>query len=318
MARIEYLGHIITKDGVATDPSKVEVMLNWPIPKNQKELRGFLGLTGYYRRFIQNYGAKCKPLTEQLGKRGFRWTEQPQNAFEKLKRAMISAPVLALPNFSQPFTIEADACEYGVGAVLSQGGRPISYLNKALGSKNLGKSTYEKELLAILMAVNKWKHYLQGHPFVIKTDHQSLKYLLEQRLNHQLQHKALTKFLGLEYSIQYKKGKHNVVPDALSRRGGKLKELKTQVYATNITQVQPFWEEEVRKSYVGDDLASKLIQEDQNNEEVDEVWQIQDGLIKKKKKLYVGKSAEVRRKIMEELHNSAIGVTLACMQPTKE
>ena len=96
--------------------------------------------------------------------------------------------------------------------------RPIAYLSKSLGPKNRGKSTYEKELLAVLMAINRWRHYLQGKQFVIKTDHQSLRHLLEQKLTHQLQHKALSKFRELDYTIQYKKGKANVVADALSRR----------------------------------------------------------------------------------------------------
>lgn len=130
---------------------------------------------------------------------------------------MTSAPVLALPDVTNPLTLETDACDAGIGAVLSQEGRPIAYLSKALGPKNAGLSTYDKELMAIIMAVSKWRHYLQGNQFIIKTDHQSRSNLLEQKLNHHLQHKALTKFIGLDYIIQYSKGKHNVVPDILSR-----------------------------------------------------------------------------------------------------
>ncbi|KAJ4801231.1 polyprotein [Rhynchospora pubera] len=309
--RIEYLGHIISKEGVATDAHKVEAMLNWPIPKNIKELRGFLGLTEYYRRFIKNYGIICKPLTELLGKIEFKWNVKAQEAFERLKKAMSSAPVLALPDFTQPFCIEADACETGLGAVLTQGGRPLAYLSKALGPKNMAKSTYEKELMAILMAVSKWRHYLQGQPFVIKTDHQSLKHLLEQKLKHQLQHKALTKFIGLDYSIQYKKGKQNVVADALSRRNNLTTNSSTSNlnYLNNLqlSQVQPLWMEEVKKSYEGDMLVEKLVREFGGEDGIDDEWHIQAGLVKKKNRLYVGIGAEVRNKIMEELHATAIG-----------
>ncbi|KAL0446033.1 UNVERIFIED_CONTAM: putative mitochondrial protein [Sesamum latifolium] len=142
-------------------------MKNWPAPTTVKALRGFLGLTGYYRKFIKGYGLISKPLTTLLKKDGFLWNEEAEIAFNKLKDLMCTAPVLALPNFTKPFIVEADACGKGIGAVLMQEGRPIAYLSKALAAKNLGLSTYEKEFLALLLAVTKWKHYLQGHHFII-------------------------------------------------------------------------------------------------------------------------------------------------------
>nr|XP_027093474.1 uncharacterized protein LOC113713862 [Coffea arabica] len=215
---VEYLGHVISENGVSMDKSKIECILSWPAPETVKELRGFLGLTGYYRRFVKGYGVISKPLTQLLKKDGFTWNSEAQMAFEDLKKAMTTAPVLSMPNFELPFVIETDACEVGIGAVLMQQGHPIAFLSKALANQNLGMSVYEKELFALVLAVTKWKHYLVGHRFIIRTDHQALKYLLEQRLTHPLQHKWLTKLLGLDYEIHYKKGIDNGVADALSRR----------------------------------------------------------------------------------------------------
>ena len=132
---------------------------------------------------------------------------------------MTTIPVLRMPDFSKPFVVETNACSKSIGVVLMQEGQPIAYLSKALSPKNLGLSIYEKELLVVVMTVTKWKHYLLGYHFIIRTDHQSLRFLLEQRLNTLLQHKCLTKLLGLDYEIQYKKGAENKAADALSRRG---------------------------------------------------------------------------------------------------
>ncbi|XP_019265828.1 PREDICTED: uncharacterized protein LOC109243359 [Nicotiana attenuata] len=217
-SQVEHLGHIISGQGVATDPAKIEVMLNWPVPKSVKALRGFLGLTGYYRRFVKSYGIISKPLTNLLKKNSFQWSKEAETAFNQLKTAMSSAPVLALADFNKPFIVETDACSTGMRAVLMQEGRPIAYLSKAFSAQNRGLSTYEKEYMAVLTAVEKWRHYLQGGHFIVRTDHQSLKFLLEQKITTALQQKGLTKLLGLDYEVQYKKGTENRVADALSRR----------------------------------------------------------------------------------------------------
>jgi hypothetical protein len=153
-------------------------------PSNTKELRSFLGLVGYYRKFVQHFGVISQPLTKLL-KKGvlFIWTHDQQVAFEALKQALVSAPVLALPNFSRPFIIETDACDDGVRAVLMQDGHPLAFLSKALGPKSSGLSTYEKEYMATLLAVQQWCPYLQQGGFLIHTYHKSVSQLNEQMLH---------------------------------------------------------------------------------------------------------------------------------------
>ncbi|XP_017241605.1 uncharacterized protein LOC135152094 [Daucus carota subsp. sativus] len=216
--KVAYLGHVISQQGVAVDQAKVADMVSWPLPQNLKALRGFLGLTGYYRKFVQHYGTIARPLTDLLQKDSFHWSEEATKAFQALKNAMASTPVLRLPDFSKEFTIESDACNTGIGAVLTQEGQPLAYFSKALGIKGQAMSTYEKELMALVAAVKKWSSYLMDKHFTIKTDHWSLKYLTDQKISNLLQQKWISKLLGYDYTIVYRKGKENTVADALSRR----------------------------------------------------------------------------------------------------
>jgi hypothetical protein len=143
-SEVEYLGHLVGKDGVRVDPKKIEAMQDWPHPKTLKSLRGFLGLTGYYRKFIKNYGNIAAPLTALLKNNSFTWTPAADQAFQTLKMAMCTTPVLALPDFTKTFVLECDASGKGIGAVLMQEGRPLAFTSKQLSEKNLGKPIYEK------------------------------------------------------------------------------------------------------------------------------------------------------------------------------
>lgn len=173
-----------------------------------KELRGFLGLAGYYRRFIKHYGIISKPLTDLLKKDGFQWSEMATQAMEELKEALTSAPVLALPNNCVVFVVETDACDYGIGVVLMQEGHPIAYLSKGL---------YDKELLALVLAVTKWAQYLMGKKFIVRTDQKALKFLLDQKLHTGSQMKWIAKLMQFHFEIEYKKGRENKATDSLSR-----------------------------------------------------------------------------------------------------
>lgn len=216
--QVAYLGHVISESGVAVDSSKVADMMDWPIPQNIKSLRGFLGLSGYYRKFVKGYGTIAQPLTELLKKDNFHWNEEATRAFNELKQAMTSTPVLKLPEYTKEFTVETDASNTGIGAVLTQDGHPLAYFSKALGVRGQAMSTYEKELMAVVTAVKKWTPYLMDKHFFIKTDHYALKFLTEQKVSNLLQQKWISKLLGYNYTIVYRKGSENVVADALSRR----------------------------------------------------------------------------------------------------
>lgn len=161
-----------------------------------------------------------------------------------------------MPNFSLQFVIETDASAKGIGAVLQQQGHPIAYASKALGIKAQCLSTYEKECLAILMAVEHWRHYLQSSPFLILTDLQSLTHLDDQRLSTPWQHKALTKLMGLTYKIVYKKGSDNRVADAMSRMP---QSISYDISAISV--VKPLWLQEIQQAYNADPVAKKLLTE---------------------------------------------------------
>lgn len=137
---IEYLGHIVSGEVVAMDATKVQAVLEWPTPLNIKQLRGFLGLTGYYRRFIKGYAKLAAPLTDLLKKEAFKWTPEAETTFVQLQKVMTSAPVLALPNFQLPFILETNASDTGIGVVLHQNGHPIAYFSKKLAPRVQKKS----------------------------------------------------------------------------------------------------------------------------------------------------------------------------------
>ncbi|XP_026411164.1 uncharacterized protein LOC113306442 [Papaver somniferum] len=201
----------------SADPEKIACMTKWPVPATLKDLRGFLGLTGYYRKFVKDYGLICKPLTELLKKKKFQWNDSAQAAFQQLKEVVTTTPVLALLDFTKPFELATYACDMSAGAALMQNRRPIAFFSKGMGIRFLDLSTYEKEMMVIVLAVSKWRTYLLGAKFTIYTDHQSIKYFMDQKVHSVLQQKWLSKLLDYTYELKYRKGAENLVTDALSR-----------------------------------------------------------------------------------------------------
>ncbi|KAL4587069.1 hypothetical protein LXL04_011719 [Taraxacum kok-saghyz] len=197
VSEIQYLGHVISQSGVATDPEKLQAIQNWPNPTTITGLRGFLGLIGYYRRFVKNYAQIATPLTDLLRRPKLEWTPAATKSLATLKQAMTTLPVLALPNFADTFDVTTDASGTGIGA---------------------SASTYVRELYAITEAIKKWRQYLLGRRFHVFTDQRSLKHLLSQVIQTPEQHKWATKLLGYKFEVYYKPGKENRVADALSRK----------------------------------------------------------------------------------------------------
>jgi len=175
---VHYLGHVITAEGVAMDTTKVAAVQSWPQPRSARGLRGFLGLAGYYRRFIKDYGTIAAPLTQLLRKEGFRWSDTADAAFTALKAALCAAPVLHLPDFNATFIVDCDAS--GFGAVLHQDGNPTAFFSRPFVARHLKAAAYERELIGLVQAVRHWRPYLWGRAFVVRTDHYALKFMLDQ------------------------------------------------------------------------------------------------------------------------------------------
>jgi hypothetical protein len=298
---VEYLGHIISAEGVAVDTNKVKSVLNWPQPKNVKGVRGFLGLTGYYRKFIRDYGRVAKPLTELTKKEGFKWGEEAQHAFEELKRKLTTTPVLALPDFSKDFMIECDASGSGVGAILMQEKRPIAYFSKALGVRSLTKSAYEKELMAVVLAIQHWRPYLLGRKFLVSTDQKSLKQLLQQRIVTAEQQNWTAKLLGYDFEIVYKQGKLNKGADALSRvyEAGELNALQSQI--------RWLQEEQVRIENQNDEKLHKIITEVQQDPEKWPGYEYKHGVLLYEGRLVLSAQSLMIPTLLEEFHSTPQG-----------
>ena len=227
---VVFLGFVVSSKGVQVDEEKVRAIQEWPTPKSVTEVRSFHGLASFYRRFVKDFSTLAAPLNEVLKKNvGFKWGEKQEEAFNVLKQKLTNAPILALPNFQKSFEIECDASNVGIGAVLMQEGHPIAYFSEKLSGPTLNYSTYDKELYALVRALKTWQHYLYPKEFVIHSDHESLKYIKGQgKLNKR--HAKWVEFLEqFPYVIKHKKGKGNIVADALSRRHALLSMLETKL-----------------------------------------------------------------------------------------
>ncbi|CAK9816796.1 Retrovirus-related Pol polyprotein from transposon 412 [Anthophora quadrimaculata] len=215
---LEYLGHVITADGVKPNPEKIQSVAEFPTPKSVTNVKSFLGIAGYYRKFIKNFAKLAKPLTELTEKNTpFHWTDAQQKSFDILKRKLCESPILRYPDFNKPFTLTTDASDTGLGAILSQEGHPCCYISRTLNKAEINYTTTEKELLAIVWAVKRLRQYLLGKKFKILTDHQALKWLFSVKDPSSRLLRWRLRMEEYDYEIDYTKGKENTAADGLSR-----------------------------------------------------------------------------------------------------
>lgn len=219
---VSYLGHVIGSTGVRPDEKRVEAVKSYPVPKTTRELKGFLGLAGYYRRFIPNFSKIAKPLTELLKKNTpYVWDDRTEKAFNTLKELLTTQPLLQYPNFTKPFVLTTDASNDAIGAILSQGpiGKdlPISYASRTLNNAERNYPTVEKELLAIVWGCKHFRQYLYGRKFTVVTDHRPLTWIFSVKDPSSRLLRWRLKLEEYEYEVIYKKGSNNTNADALSR-----------------------------------------------------------------------------------------------------
>ncbi|KAL0549259.1 hypothetical protein IC582_013740 [Cucumis melo] len=219
LKQVSFLGHVVSKDGVSVDPAKIEAVTGWTRPSTVSEVRSFLGLAGYYRRFVENFSRIATPLT-QLTRKGapFVWSKACEDSFQTLKQKLVTAPVLTVPDGSCSFVIYSDASKKGLGCVLMQQGKVVAYASRQLKSHEQNYPTHDLELAAVVFALKIWRHYLYGEKIQIFTDHKSLKYFFTQKELNMRQRRWLELVKDYDCEILYHPGKANVVADALSRK----------------------------------------------------------------------------------------------------
>jgi hypothetical protein len=318
---VSFLGHRISAGGVAVDEEKIKAVRDWPVPSNVSNLRSFLGLAGYYRSFVPNFGQIACDLFTLTGKnQSWVWGEPQQKAFELLKAKLSETPILIIPDVEKPFVINTDASDYAVGAVLQQdigsGLQPVGFMSKKLSATQCSYSAYEKELYAILCALNEWKHYLyeSTHKTVIVTDHNPLQYVLKQKKVTPKLARWIDTLQQFNLSIIHQSGKKNIVADSLSRRedhddgkemrGEQRAEwVKAVLATTHVSVVVSGLIDEIKSAY-SDDMECELILRQPKKYN----FYMKDGLLLRHNHcIYVPNSRSLRTKLLREVHDAPTG-----------
>ena len=307
---IDFLGHRVDREGVHMMEDKVRAIREWPTPTSIEEVRSFLGMVGYYRKFIANFSSIAAAMT-QLLKKGthFEWTAKLETSFRKLIHATTTAPTLILPDPQRPYVITADACGFGIGACLMQdhgkGLQPIAFLSKKLTEAELKYQNHERELLALYRTLKEWRHYLYGSQFTLKTDHRNLVWLMTQKHLSARQMHWLQYFqdFGGVIPIEHVAGRLNGVADGLSRRA----DHRPQTVATiqHSVECRP------------ENLPAEIVQACKEDPKTNDIllhpqsypqFTVQAGLIRwKRDRIYVPDVRALRTRILFECHDAALG-----------
>jgi hypothetical protein len=219
LEEVSFLSHIISKGGISIHPSKVKDVLSWKTPQNVLDIKSFLGLAGYYRRFIKGFSKISKHMMELLAKgKTFEWTPRHEASFQELKKRLTTALVLTMPDMEKPFSIYCDAYGQGLGCVLMQGGHVVAYASRLLRKHEEKYPTHDLELADMVHALKIWRHYIIGKRCEVYSDHKSLKYIFSQPDLKSRQQRWLELIKDYNLGINYHPGKANVIADALSRR----------------------------------------------------------------------------------------------------
>ena len=324
--KVAFLGHVISDEGVSVDSQKIEAVVNWKPPKNVSEVRSFLGLTGYYRKFVEGFSRIAAPLTKLTRKDvKYDWVDACQKSFEELKSRLTSTPVLAFPNGKDGFVIYSDASRQGLGCVLMQNDRVIAYASRQLKKHEENYPTHDLELAAVVFALKIWRHYLYGVSCRIFTDYKSLQYIFTQKELNLRQRRWLELIKDYDCTIEYHPGKATVVVDALSRRPesslshmrsgylpllvdlralGVILEVEDSGALLAMFYVRPLLVDQILTGQSLDPQIIKLKEEIEKGKKAE--FQIRDdGMIVKCQRMCVLEYGELKRDIMEEAHSSA-------------
>ncbi|KAI3518312.1 hypothetical protein L1887_06894 [Cichorium endivia] len=304
LQEVQFLGHLVNQNGIMVDPTKVETVLKWEVPKTPSEIRSFLGLAGYYRRFIQDFSKIAVPLT-QLTKKGvaFKWGNNQQRAFETLRQKLCEAPVLTLPEGVEDMVVYCDASLHGLGAVLMQRGKVIAYASRQLKPHETRYPTHDLELGAVVFALKIWRHYLYGVKCTIYTDHKSLKYLMDQQDLNMRQHRWLDVLKDYDCEILYHPGKANVVADALSRKKICVPLRVTCLRMTVVTPLLELIREAQEKAVKPENQKSERIKGQVSN-----MVKYSRDLMTRYGRIWVPAMGETRQTLMDEAHKSKFSI----------
>eukprot|EP00253_Pinus_taeda_P015903 PITA_15903 len=298
---IQYLGHVISKEGIAVDPEKIKAIMDWSIPKDVTDVRSFMGLAGYYRRFVAGFSKVAFPITS-LQKKGklFHWTPDCQKSFEQLKHLLTTAPVLSIADPNKDYVVCMDASKEGLGGVLMQEGRVIAYESRKLKEHEQKYSAYDLELAAVIHALKMWRHYLMGRKFLLHTDHHSLTNYFSQPTLNARQARWVDFLSGFDFDIKHLQGKENKVADALSRKVQNLYEISISGWKSPFLEIiKEIADQDTEYQELKSQLQQSAKKDSQQEYEVDDA-----GRIYFKKRLYVPNQSRIKNLIMDEFHVS--------------